>query len=162
RDFLGASKHFNALSQEKTGDFWVNGHLFGAQLCHTAETIGHPVCLVGSGSNPGMAHGFKPPAKPVIEPKKGPGARMMATDPRRTEVAEVADLHLQLRPGTDAFLLGAILATILRRGGEAADFLAAYTVGFDEVRATLSTIPVETWVAHAEVALADVERAVDM
>src|SRR5262249_36966437 len=37
KEVLGATKHFNALSQEKTGDFWVNGRLFGKQVCHTAE-----------------------------------------------------------------------------------------------------------------------------
>ena len=59
---------------------------------------------------------------------------MIVIDPRRTEVADIADLHLPLRPGTDAFLLAAILAIILRRGGEAAEFLSRHTVGWEEVR----------------------------
>src|SRR5205814_7168660 len=36
---LGSRHVFNALSQEKTGDFWVNGHMFGSQTCHTAEDV---------------------------------------------------------------------------------------------------------------------------
>ena len=32
---------FNALAQEKTGDFWVNGRMFGSQNCHTAEDVHH-------------------------------------------------------------------------------------------------------------------------
>lgn len=162
REFLGATKHFNALSQEKTGDFWVNGHLFGAQLCHTAEDIEHTDLLVVLGCNPWMAHGFQAARNAVNEIKKAPGRRMIVIDPRRTEVAEVADLHLQLRPGTDAFLLAAILSMILRRGGEAADFLAAHSVGMEDVRAALLAVPVDAWVRHAGVAMADVERAVDM
>ena len=162
RAALGATKHFNALSQEKTGDFWVNGRLYGDQLCHTAEDIEHTELLVVLGCNPWMAHGFQAARNAVNEIKKAPGRQMIVIDPRRTEVAEVAELHLQLRPGTDAFLLSAILALILRRGGEAAEFLAARTVGFDEVRDVLTAVPVETWVAHAGVALTDVERAVDM
>jgi len=162
RDYLGATKHFNALSQEKTGDFWVNGHLFGAQLCHTAEDIEHTDLLVVLGCNPWMAHGFQAARDAVNQIKKAPNRRMIVIDPRRTEVAEVADLHLQLRPGTDAFLLGAILATILRRGGEAAAFIAERTVGFEEVRDALLAVPVASWVEHAGVAIEDVERAVDM
>jgi anaerobic selenocysteine-containing dehydrogenase len=162
RDYLGATKHFNALSQEKTGDFWVNGHLFGAQLCHTAEDIEHTDLLVVLGCNPWMAHGFQAARNAVNEIKKTPGRRMIVIDPRRTEVAEVADLHLQLRPGTDAFLLAAILATILRRGGEAAEFLAARTVGYEDVRDVLLAVPVARCAEHAGVALADVERAVEM
>jgi anaerobic selenocysteine-containing dehydrogenase len=39
RGLMGSGPNFNALSQEKTGDFWVNGHLFGGQNIHTAEDV---------------------------------------------------------------------------------------------------------------------------
>ena len=109
-----------------------------------------------------MAHGFRNARNLINEIKHDSQRHLLVIDPRRTEVAEVADLHLQLRPGTDAFLLGAILSLILRRGGEAADFLASHTVGFDEVRGALLTIPVDGWIRHAGVERVDVERAVDM
>ena len=162
RDALGATKHFNALSQEKTGDFWVNGRLFGSQLAHTAEDVEHAELLVVLGCNPWMAHGFQRARNAVNELEKSSARRLIVIDPRRTEVAEVADLHLQLRPGTDAFLLSALLAIILRRGGEAAAFLSARTTGFDDVREVLRAVPIADWVAHAGVALADAERAVDL
>lgn len=162
RDVLGANKCFNALSQEKTGDFWVNGRLYGDQLCHTAEDVEHTELLVVLGCNPWLANGFQGARHEVNEIKKAAGRRMIVIDPRRTEVADIADLHLPLRPGTDAFLLGAMLAIILRRGGEAAEFLSRHTVGWEEVRSALARTPIEAWVAHADVPLADVERAVDM
>lgn len=162
RAAVGATKHFNALSQEKTGDFWVNGKLYGDQLCHTAEDIEHTELLVVLGCNPYMAHGFQAARNAVNEIKKAPARRMIVIDPRRTEVADVADLHLSLQPGTDAFLLSALLAIILRRGGEAADFIAARTTGFEEVRDVLLAVPVDAWIAHAGVARADVEQAADM
>src|SRR3546814_5572041 len=59
---------------------------------------------------------------------------MIVIDPRRTEAADLADLHLALRPGADAFLLGALLALIVARGGQDDAFLAARTTGWDEVR----------------------------
>ena len=114
------------------------------------------------GCNPWMAHGFQAARNAVNEIKKAPDRKMIVIDPRRTEVADVADLHLQLRPGTDAFLLAAILAIILRRGGAAAEFLAARTTGFEDVRAVLERTPIDDWVAHAGVTLADAERAADM
>src|SRR5581483_9171079 len=162
RDALGATKYFNALSQEKTGDFWVNGRLFGKQHCHTAEDIEHADLLVVLGCNPWMANGFQRARNAVNEIGKAPDRRMIVIDPRRTEVAEAADLHLQLKPGTDAYLLSALLAVLLGRGGEARDFLAAHTTGFDEVARVLRAVPVEAWVAHADVPLAAVERAADM
>jgi anaerobic selenocysteine-containing dehydrogenase len=63
RDALGATKYFNALSQEKTGDFWVNGRLFGDQRCHTAEDIEDTDLLVVLGCNPWLANGFQVPAR---------------------------------------------------------------------------------------------------
>ena len=162
RGVLGSTKHFNALSQEKTGDFWVNGRLYGNQLCHTAEDIEHTDLLVVLGCNPWLANGFQGARNVVNEIKKAPDRRMIVIDPRRTEVAAVADLHLQLRPGTDVFLLAAILAIILRRGGEATEFLAAHAVGWEEVRFVLRRTPIDRWVAHSGVPLVDVERAVDL
>ncbi len=55
---LGSRAKFNALAQEKTGDFWVNGRLFGSQTCHTAEDIHGCDLLLAIGCNPWVAHGF--------------------------------------------------------------------------------------------------------
>jgi anaerobic selenocysteine-containing dehydrogenase len=159
---MGSSNYYSALSQEKTGDFWVNGFLFGAQNVHTAEDVEHCDLLVVIGCNPWLAHGFRNARNLINEIKSNPRRHLLVIDPRRTEVAEVADLHLQLRPGTDAFLLGAILALILRRDGEDAEFLRSHTVGFDQVRAVLLNVPIDEWVQHAGVERADVERAVDL
>jgi anaerobic selenocysteine-containing dehydrogenase len=159
---MGASTHFTALSQEKTGDFWVNGKLFGSQNCHSAEDVDHTDLLVVLGCNPWMANGFARARDAIKDIRSNPSRKLLVIDPRRTEVAEVADLHLRLRPGTDAFLLGAILALIVRRGGEARAFLEARTVGFEEVREALLKVPVEAWIRAADVSTADVEAAVDM
>ncbi len=107
---MGSSNYYSALSQEKTGDFWVNGYLFGAQNTHTTEDVEHCDLLVVLGCNPWLAHGFRNARNLISEIKKDPHRHLLVIDPRRTEVAEVADLHLQLRPGTDAFLLGVMLA----------------------------------------------------
>lgn len=159
---MGSSLFFNALSQEKTGDYWVNGQLFGSQMCHTGEDVEHAELFVVLGCNPWMANGFLRARDEIKAIHKDTGRRMIVIDPRRTEVAELADLHLSLRPGTDAFLLGAILALVIRRGAEAREFLAKHTTGFAEVRDALLKVPVDDWIAAADVPRADVEKAVDM
>jgi anaerobic selenocysteine-containing dehydrogenase len=159
---MGSSNYYSALAQEKTGDFWVNGFLFGAQNAHTTEDVEHCDLLVVIGCNPWLAHGFRNARNHLNEIKKDPSRHLLVIDPRRTEAAEIADLHLQLRPGTDAFLLSALLALILRRGGEDADFLHAHTIGFDQVRDVLLTVPIDEWIQHAGVERADVERAADL
>jgi anaerobic selenocysteine-containing dehydrogenase len=160
--WMNSSRFFGALSQEKTGDFWVNGKLYGGQTCHTSEGVEDCDLLVVIGCNPWLANGFNRARNVVNTIKNDPDRKMIVLDPRRTETAAVADVHLPLRPGTDAYLLGAILALIVARGGADRAFLDARTEGFDQVTAALRRIPVDAWIAHAEVERADVERAVDL
>lgn len=159
---LGSRHVFNALSQEKTGDFWVNGHLFGSQTCHTAEDVHHCDLLFVIGANPWIAHGFPNARDQLNQIRKDPNRKLIVIDPRRTETAEMADLHLAVRPGADAFLLGAILATLLRREALDHEFLAQRTTGFAEVKEALLRIPIEQWADAADIPLDQIERCADM
>ena len=162
RGVMGSGPNFNAVSQEKTGDFWVNGHLFGAHNIHTAEDVQGAELTVVLGCNPWMANGFVRARDAMTAIGKDPNRRMIVIDPRRTEVADLADLHLALRPGTDAFLLGALLAMIVSRDGQDDGFLAARTTGWDEVRTQLEKIPVDAWLAAADISREQAETAVRM
>jgi anaerobic selenocysteine-containing dehydrogenase len=159
---MGSSYFANALAQEKTGDFWVNGHMFGAQNCHTSEDVEHCDLLVVLGCNPYQAHGFRRARTHLNQIKSNAERRMIVIDPRRTETAEAADLHLQVRPGTDAFLLSALLCLILQRGGVDRGFIDAHTHGFEEVRRALLGVPADEWIRHSGVNHAEAERAVGM
>jgi anaerobic selenocysteine-containing dehydrogenase len=159
---LGSRNVFNALSQEKTGDFWVNGHMFGSQTCHTAEDVHHCDLLLVIGANPWVAHGFPNARDHLNQIRKDPARKLIVVDPRRSETAEMADLHLAVRPGADAFLLGALLATLVRFGTIDHDFIREHTVGFDEVKQALLDVPVAAWAAAADVSIADIERCAAM
>ncbi len=63
------------------------------------------------------------------------GAKLIVADPRKIWLAEIADLHLQLRPGTDVALLSAMANVILREGLHDRAFIDAHTTGFDEMAA---------------------------
>lgn len=149
---------YNSLGQEKTGDFWVNGRLFGHQTCHTTEDVEHADFVLFIGCNPFQSHGIPSARDTLRELRKSPDRTMVVVDPRRTETAEQADVHLQLRPGTDAFLLAAMLAIIVRDGLHDRAFLAAHCTGFDEIEQALRSVPIEDYVRRADVPLADVER----
>jgi anaerobic selenocysteine-containing dehydrogenase len=158
RAALKSRNAYNSLGQEKTGDFWVNGRLFGDQRCHTTEDVEHADFVLFIGCNPFQAHGI-PNARDTLRDLKKDGARtMVVIDPRRTETARQADVHLQLRPGTDAYLLSAMLAIIVREGLHDRDFIARHCRGFEAVEARLRAVPVEEYVRRADVPLADVER----
>jgi anaerobic selenocysteine-containing dehydrogenase len=59
------------------------------------------------------------------------GARLVVIDPRRTRVAEQAQLHLPVRPGTDVVLASAIAVELERIGGLDHEFIARHVLGFD-------------------------------
>jgi formate dehydrogenase len=113
RAALGATFSSNALAQEKTGEFWVDGRLFGRPRCHTAPDLEHAEVAVFLGKNPWQSHGF-PRARVILkEIAKDPGRTLVVIDPRRSETAEMADVHLAPRPGTDVWLLSALLAVVV-------------------------------------------------
>lgn len=149
---------YSALAQEKTGDFWVNGRLFGSQTCHTTEDVEHADYVLFIGTNPFQAHGIPNARDTLRDLRKDPTRTMVVIDPRRSETAKVADIHLQLKPGTDAFLLSAMLAIIVREGLHDRDFLAQHCAGFDAVEQQLLTIPVAEYAERSDVPLADIER----
>jgi anaerobic selenocysteine-containing dehydrogenase len=162
RGVMGSGPYFSAVSQEKTGDFWVNGHMFGAHNIHTAEDVHGAELTIVLGCNPWMANGFVRARDAMSAIGKDPNRKMIVIDPRRTEVTDLADLHLALRPGTDAFLLGALLAMIVARGGQDDEFLATRTTGWDDVRAELAKVPVDAWLAAADISREQAEQAVHM
>jgi formate dehydrogenase major subunit len=62
------------------------------------------------------------------------GAALIVADPRRTELAARADIHLQMQPGTDVALFNAMLHHILAQGLENRPFIAGRTRDFEAVR----------------------------
>jgi anaerobic selenocysteine-containing dehydrogenase len=66
-----------------------------------------------------------------INAAKRAGARLVVIDPRRVKVAEQADLHLPVRPGTDVVLAWAIAVELERVGGIDRDFIDEHVLGFD-------------------------------
>src|SRR5881296_3591054 len=64
-------------------------------------------------------------------------AKLIVADPRRTELAGRADIHLQMQPGTDVALYSAMLHHILAQGLENKEFIANRTHDFDKVRSAV-------------------------
>lgn len=68
---------------------------------------------------------------PIINAARREGAKVVVVDPRRTKIAEQADLHIALRPGTDVILAWAVAAELERRNGLDRDFIARHVEGFE-------------------------------
>ena len=150
---LGTPYLYTALGQEKTGDFWINGKLFGRQNCFAVEGMEHADYVIVLGANPWSAHGI-PKTRDVLKAfKKDPERTMVVVDPRLSESAKMADIHLAVKPGKDAFLLSAIIAIILQEGLEDSRFLEQHTNGFEQLRQQFLAIPLEKYAEESGIDL---------
>jgi predicted molibdopterin-dependent oxidoreductase YjgC len=66
------------------------------------------------------------------------GATLVVADPRKIWLTKLARRHLQLRPGTDVWLINAIMHVILEEGLQDEDYIREHTEGFDQVREVVS------------------------
>ncbi|QIL70976.1 molybdopterin-dependent oxidoreductase [Diaphorobacter sp. HDW4B] len=91
-------------------------------------------CLFITGSNMAWAHPIL--FRRVEEARAAnPHLKIIVADPRRTETAELADLHLPLQPGTDVMLFHGLLHIMLWEGWVDQSYIAAHTNGFAELKA---------------------------
>ena len=153
---------YSALAQEKTGDFWVNGRLFGRQTCHVSCDVAHAEVVVFLGTNPYQSHGFPRARRVLQELKKDPARTMVVIDPRVTETAALADRHLRVRPGGDAFLLAAILGAIVQADRHDRVFLSQHCSEVEPVLAALRAVPVADFAERAGVPLEEVQRVAEL
>ena len=79
----------------------------------------------------------------IIKDAKKAGARIVVIDPKRTKIAEQSDLFLQVLPGADVVLAMAAAAELEKQDAFDTDFIARWTVGFDQYMAQARSYSVE-------------------
>jgi predicted molibdopterin-dependent oxidoreductase YjgC len=88
------------------------------------------------------------------------GAKLIVADPRVIQLAEIADVHLQLKPGTDVALLNGMMNVILQEGLEDKKFIAERTNGFEYLKEfIMDRYPLERVSEITGVPVADIVRA---
>ncbi len=97
------------------------------------EDIDHAGCLFIAGSNTAFAH---PVLFRRIEEARArrPDLKIVVVDPRRTDTARFADLHLAILPGTDVALFHAMLHVMMWEKLVDERYIAAHTEGFEALR----------------------------
>jgi anaerobic selenocysteine-containing dehydrogenase len=99
----------------------------------------------------------------MLDRRRGPNPpAMLAVDPRATPVAREADVHLAVRAGTNMALMNGLLREIIRRGWYDEEYVAAHTIGFDELCEIVDGYPPERVAGICDVRAADVERAAEL
>src|SRR5216684_4172445 len=80
---------------------------------------------------------------PFIAEARRSGAKLAVIDPYRTRTAKCADWYLPINPGTDAALALAMMHVIINEHLFDADYVARYTLGFEQLRAKVQEYPPE-------------------
>lgn len=149
---LGGRYRSGALAQEKMGEGFVDAHLYGG---HTRGDFEHAEVAVFVGKNPWQSQSFPRARVTLRELARDPERALIVIDPVRTETAEMADHHLRVRPGTDAWCLAALLGTIGQEGLADRQFLEEHTHGSAPVLAALAAVPVAEFAGRCGV---DIEQ----
>lgn len=153
---LGSRYRSSALAQEKMGEGFVDAHLYGG---HTRGDFEHAEVALFVGKNPWQSQSF-PRARIVLkELSSDPQRALIVLDPVVTETARLADVHLQVRPGGDAWCLAALLGVLVQERLLDTAFLAERTTGAEQVLDELRTIDVAEFARRAGVPLERIETA---
>ena len=131
---LGSQYFYNASGQEFSGMFWVHGRMFGRQYMHVVPDTAETDLLLILGWNGMQSHQIPQAPRLLKRISKDPDKLLIVVDPRRSETARIADMHLPIRPGTDALLLRAMIALILQEGWEDERYIDKHTSAIEKIR----------------------------
>jgi formate dehydrogenase len=145
---LGSRYRSSALAQEKMGEGFVDAHLYGG---HTRGDFEHAEVAMFVGKNPWQSQSFPRARATLREIARDPQRALIVLDPVRTETAELADFHLRVRPGTDAWCLAALLGTLVQEDRYDDAFLLEHTTGAEPVLRALAAVDVTACAQRCEV-----------
>ena len=135
---LGASQLERAICSA-AGEAGLESVL-GVKMGTEPEQFRHSKYIIAWASN---IHGNNVHLWPFITEARRNGAKLVVIDPYRTRTAECADWYLPINPGTDAALALGMMHVIIGENLHDADYVAKYTLGFEELREKVKEYPLE-------------------
>ncbi len=149
---------FSATSVDQLPHQLVASLLFGHQLLIPIPDIDRTSYFLVFGANPMASNGSLmtvPDFPNRLRALEGRGGRMVVFDPRRTETAKVASEHHFVRPGTDAFVLLALLHVLVAEG---LTDPPEYVDGLATVERAVADFPPELAEGHSGVPADEIRR----
>jgi molybdopterin guanine dinucleotide-containing S/N-oxide reductase-like protein len=129
--------------------------VLGVNMGTEPEQFSHARYIIAWGAN---IHGNNVHLWPFIAEARRKGAKLVVIDPYRTRTAACADWHLPINPGTDVALALGVMHVIVKESLYDADYVARYTLGFDELREKVQQYPPARVAAWTGIAAADIEK----
>ena len=141
---LRTKNRYSATSVDQLPHMFVASQMFGHQLFMPIPDIDRTDFWVIMGGNPVVSNGSimsSPDVKRRLKDIQKRGGQVIVIDPRRTQTAALADQHHFITPGTDVFLLLAVLHIIFRDDLVRLGHLQDCLKGLDEVRTLAQAYP---------------------
>jgi anaerobic selenocysteine-containing dehydrogenase len=127
--------------------------VLGAKLGTEPEQFRHSKYIIAWASN---IHANNVHLWPFIVEAQRNGAKLVVIDPYRTRTAACADWYLPINPGTDAALALGMMHVIIHENLHDSDYIAKYTVGFDQLREKVKEYPPERVARWTGISAADI------
>jgi anaerobic selenocysteine-containing dehydrogenase len=129
--------------------------VLGVKLGTEPEQFAHSRYVIAWGAN---IHGNNVHLWPFIEEARRQGAKLIVIDPYRTRTAKCADWYLPIHPGTDAALALGLMHVIINENLYDAEYVARYTLGFDDLKARVQGYPPEKVAGWTGISAADIRK----
>jgi ferredoxin-nitrate reductase len=146
------TEEYYVLNKLVKGFIGTNNIDTNSRLCMSSAVVGYKMslgedavpisyedleladCIFVAGGNPAWCH-------PILWRRveaakaKNPDLKIIVSDPRHTQTCSIADIHLQVNPGTDVVLHHAIGRLLIEQGDVDDDFVSQHTEGFETYKA---------------------------
>lgn len=146
---IGTPNLFSGMTLDQSAK-WVTALRMGAFA--TGKRLVHQLdALMLVGANPVVSHQGSPvnpssawnPGKALRDARKN-GMKLVVVDPRQTETARLADIHLQIIPGQDAALMAGLIRILLDKGWYDKAFCDRFTDHLDVLRLAVTEFDLES------------------
>lgn len=143
---LGSTRMYTSFTIDSPSLAIAGNRFFGGPVPCNLLDVDRAECAMFVGTNPARSHQLNmvqsSPSHRLSTAKRG-GMKIIVLDPRRSDVARSADIHLQVRPGEDSSVLAAMIKVILDRSLQDREYVDAYVSGVDELHAAVSGYDLE-------------------
>ncbi len=170
------TEEYYVLNKLVKGFIGTNNLDTNSRLCMSSAVVGYklalgedsvPVsyadieladCFFIAGANPAWCH-------PILfrrleaHKQENPDVKIIVVDPRKTQSCSIADLHLQITPGTDIVLYNAIAKILIEKGMIDQQFIEKSTDGFDLLKAEVEKTSLAEMAATCDVTIEEITLA---
>ena len=158
---LGTKNVYSASTLDQMPKQLASGLMFGHWLSVAVPDIERTQWLLVIGANPVASNGSMwtvPDFRGKAKALRARGGKLVVIDPRRTETAAVADEHHPIRPGSDVFLLAAMVHTLFDEGLVRTGRLTPHLSGIEQLQPALAAFTPEAVAARCGIAASTIRR----